>query len=461
MAGGKEHWVVNWVEVLAQAVPPGVPGLPPVGVPVGPPVALPPTGSSEFPLVVYTVLFLAAVAVAVTYWLYVRGRRLEMAWRRAVRERRVELLAEEAVFDDPAFAPEAVKGAAIFLHAEVVAAWTAADDARLAELLGRKLLAEWRCRLRELNKKGWSNRLQRRGRPRVRYVGLINRPGDADDRAVVHVRARMRDRLYDSAGRVVFRDGNDKGRRTMSEYWTMAKRDGRWILVSVETDWEGAHHLRSPIVPSPWADDRLEHIATLERASGATIPPAALAAAVPAELADDLRLAALDLAGFDGRYAPDVLEASARRTVAAWADAIDGDDRPLVHMAGGGNTTRLLHPDRNRRHRLVIRGPRLRQLRITALRPKATPPAMTIEATITARRYIEHRANNAVLVGSRDHDSTFTVRCDLELSDHPRVPWRIVRIHHDHPTTRLWTRLTHELPVEIFDLMSDVTGRRH
>ncbi len=410
---------------------------------------------------VYSVVFLAAVAVAVTYWLYLRGRRLEMGWRRAARERRVELLAEEAVFDDPAFAPETVRAAAVDLHAKLVAAWTAADDAWLAKLLGRKLLGEWRCRLRELDRKGRANVLQRRGRPRVRYVGLVNRPGEADDRVVVHIRARMRDRLYDDAGRVVFRDGNDNGRRTMSEYWTMAKRDGRWILISVETDWEGAHHLRSAIVPSPWADDRLEHVATIERAAGTAIPPGALAEAVPVELDEDLRLAALDLAGFDGRYAPDVLEASAQRTIAAWSDAIDGDDRPLVQMAGGGNTIRLLHPDRNRRQRLVIRGPRLRQLRITALSPKTTPPTMTVEATITARRYIEHRGNNAVMLGSRDHDSTFTVRWDLALSDHPGVPWRIVRIHHDRPTMGLWTRLTHELPVEIFDLVSEVTGRRH
>lgn len=241
----------------------------------------------------------------------------------------------------------------------------------------------------------------------------------------------------------------------------MAKRDGGWILVSVETDWEGAHHLQGPIVPSPWADDRLEHAATLERAAGAVIPPVTLAEAVPATLADDLRVAALDLAGFDGRYAPDVLEAAAHKAVEAWADAIDGDEQPLVQMAGGGNTTRLLHPEGNRRHRLVIRGPRLRGLRITALRPKDTPPSITVEATIAARRYVEHRSNNAVLLGSRDHDSSFTVRWDLALSDHPEVPWRIVRIHQDRPKTGLWVRLTQELPVEIFDVISEMTGRRH
>jgi hypothetical protein len=86
---------------------------------------------------------------------------------------------------------------------------------------------------------------------------------------------------------------------------------------------------------------------------------------------------------------------------------------------------------------------------------------MTVEATFTARRYVEHRASNAVLLGSRDHDSTFTVRWDLALSDRPGLPWRIVRFYHHHPKAGLWRRLTQELPVEIFDLISEITGRRH
>jgi hypothetical protein len=372
----------------------------------------------------------------------------------------VELLAEEAVLDDPSFAPEAVKAAAVELHAGIVGAWTGADDAALSRLLGRELLAEWRRRLKNLRQQQCTNPIRRRGRLRVRYIGLVNRPGDAEDRVVVHVHARMHDRVYDAAGRAVFRDADDNGHRPMSEFWTLAKRDGRWILTSVETDWEGAHHLREPIVPSPWADDRLHDTATIERAAASTIPPATLAEVVPAELPDDLRVAALDLAAFDGRYAPDVLEAAAQRTVAAWAEAIDGNHSTLVALAGGGNTTLLLHPDRDDHHRLVVRGPRLRQLRIVDLRPKGTPPGMTVEATITGRRYLEHRANGAVLVGSRDHDATFTVRWDLVLSDDPSVPWRIVRLDlPDPPSLGRWWRATHQLPVELYTLISETVGR--
>lgn len=436
---------------LGQMVPPGPP---PTGFPGGGPPT--PPGSEAMPWF-YTVAIVAGIAALVVYWLYRRGRRLEWAWRRAVRSRRVELLAEEAVLDDPAFAPEVVKAAAVELHTGIVAAWTAADHCALQALVGRELLAEWHIRLQELQRKGWTNPVRRRGRPRVRYVGLVNRPGDEEDRVVVHIRARMRDRVYDADGHVVFRDGDDNGRHTTSEYWTLAKRDGHWVLASVETDWEGAHHLTDPLIPSPWADDRLADAATIERAAATTIPPATLAGAVPAELAPDLRIAALDLAGFDGRYAPDVLEAAAQQTVAAWAEAIDGNRQPLAALVGQSGVETLLHPDRNRRHRLVIRAPRLRRLRIVALQPKASPPTMTVEAMITGRQYLEHRANGAVLVGSRDHDSAFSVRWDLVLSKDPDVPWHIAHLHlDDPPPIGLWWWLTRALPMAIYDFVSYV-----
>lgn len=406
---------------------------------------------------VYTAGAVTGFITFAAYRAYARGRRLEAAWRRALRSRRVELLAEEAVLDDPAFAPEVVKGAAAALHGKLLVAWTAQDRRGLAEMLGRELLGEWEFRLTELHRRGWTNPIRRRGRPRIRYVGLVNRTGDEEDRVVVHISARVRDRVYDQAGRVLFRDGNDKGRRLLSEYWTLAKRQGAWVLVSVETDWEGTHQLTDPLIPSPWADDRLHDTATLEQASASAIPAGELAGAVPTEFAADLRVAALDLASFDGRYDPDVLQASAQGAVAAWADAIDGNQQPLIDLLGHANVNELLHPDHDRHHRLVIRGPRLRQLRIAELRPKSRPPAMVVLATITGRRYLEHRANRTVLVGSRDHDSTFMLRCELTLSNRPGIPWRINSIRAvDGLSPGWWHLLTYELPLEVYDLMASI-----
>ena len=173
-------------------------------------------------------------------------------------------------------------------------------------------------------------------------------------------------------------------------------------------------------------------------------------------------MAALDLASFDGRYDPDVLQASAQRAIAAWAEAIDGTQQPLVDLVGHPNVEQLLHPDHDRRHRLVIRGPRLLQLRIVALQPKARPPAMVLLATVSARRYLEHRANRTVLVGSRDHDSRFTIRCELALSDRPGVPWQISSIRIvDGLSPGWWYLLSRELPLEVYDLMASIFDPGH
>ena len=138
------------------------------------------------------------------------------------------LAAEEATFDDPAFDPAMVQAAAAELHAGVVAAWSADNRKRLAELVSPELLAEWVRRLDELRRRGWCNPLRRRGRLQVRYVGLANRTGQRDDRVVVHLRARMDDAIYDRHGRIVFRDLDDSGRHTHCEFWTLGRRDGRW-----------------------------------------------------------------------------------------------------------------------------------------------------------------------------------------------------------------------------------------
>ena len=47
------------------------------------------------------------------------------------------------------------------------------------------------------------------------------------------------------------------------------------------------------------------------------------------DFAGDAHAAALDLSLADGRFAPDVLEITARRAATAWAEAVDGDDARL------------------------------------------------------------------------------------------------------------------------------------
>jgi hypothetical protein len=136
--------------------------------------------------------------------------------------------------------------------------------------------------------------------------------------------------------------------------------------------------------------------------------------------------AALDLANMDGRFAPDVLEASARRALAAWAEAVDGADSALDAIATPETVQAMLFPnDPSRRNRLVVRGPTLRRLRIVEVNAAADPPAMLVEAEVAGRRYIEDRNTTTVVWGRNDTEEVFFERWLMVITDDPATPWRI------------------------------------
>ena len=379
-----------------------------------------------------TILFMLAIVYFFVAWLLVKYRgwsfRLGVVRRR--REHEVEILAEEAAADDPVFAPESVKAAAAQLHGDIIKAWNDADSKALAGLLGKDLLVEWKRRLDDFERKGWHNVSEVVAPPQVQYVGLVNRADDAEDRVVVHVSVRLRDVVYDRQQRVITRneDANHDGLITQSEYWTLARRGPGWILVSIEQEFEGAHNLKEPIVPSPWADERLHDEAVTERALAAAVPDAQVREVGDVDFDGDARITALDMANVDGRFAPDVLEAAARRALAGWTEAVDGDDAALEAIAAPGVAAELLYPgDPSHRNRLVVRGLQLRQLRITAVDAKADPPAISVEAEISGARYVENRDTTTVVSGSKDRETVFTERWRLVLNGQDGSPWRIAR----------------------------------
>jgi len=349
-----------------------------------------------------------------------------MRKRRAARERQVELASAEAAADDAAFGAVEVRGEAAALLNLIVKAWTARDRNTLARMLGPDLMVEWNRRLDDFDRKGWHNVCEILEAPKVEYLGLVNRAEDADDRVTVRVQSRQRDIVRDGAGRVITRR-NQPEIVTVAEYWTLGKREGRWVLLSIEQDAEGAHHLDAGIVASPWSDDdRLRDEAVTELATADAVPDDQLAGLADLDFDGTARAAALDLAMVDGRFAPDVLEAAARRAVAAWAEAVDGDDAALERIATPGAVRELLYAgDASARTRLVVRGPRLEALRITALHADATPPAMLVEADVRGRRYREDRDTVAVVEGSKERETTFTERWTMTLDGDDSSPWRI------------------------------------
>lgn len=333
--------------------------------------------------------------------------------RRAERAKEVSVASFEAGQEDPVFAAEQVRPAAAALYGAIQKAWDARDRAALGELMHADLMVEWVKRLDDFDSRGWHSRVTVVGSPVVEYMGLVNRAADEEDRVVVRITADLEAYVRTDAGREILRDGADSKQSTHSEYWTLGKRTGGWRLLSIEADEEGRHHLESALVATPEGDERLRD-ETVEEIAREDAAPAgtALGELVDADFADDARAAALDLSLVDGRFTPDVLAAAARRLAAAWAEAVDGGDEPLERVASPAAVQELLHPA-GPDTRLVVRGLRMRGLRIVAL----DPPAMEVEVEFSGRRYVEDRATQALLSGSREDELSFTERWRMELAE--------------------------------------------
>lgn len=371
-------------------------------------------------VVIGVVFFGSAIGAMVTGW------RLDK--KRKARDARVRTASAEAAEDDPYFAADLVTADAVALFVACQTAWDQRDRQALAGLVGTDLLAEWTRRLDDFDAKGWHNTVQVQREPECLYVGITNREDDTEDRVVVRIAALMRDVVVTDTGQELFRDGAKAAVVSVAEYWTLARLGDRWIVVSIETDKEGAHNLSAPIVASPWSDtERLRDEAYVEQAAADAVPEGTkVGELVDVDFAADARAAANDLSLVDGRFAPAVLEAAARRAVAGWAEAVDGPDDALAAVATPAAMQELLYPgDDGQATRLVVRGPQVQAVRIVGLDAQAEPPAMTIEADVRGRRYIENRDTVALVSGSRDREVTFTERWVLGLDGADDTPWRI------------------------------------
>ena len=387
-------------------------------------------GQVAFFWVLLTIIVLVVLAAVVSAKLTARRIRRE----RAARDARVRTAAVEAAQDDEAFAPDRVVADVGALFTAIQSAWDARDEATLAQLVGSDLLVEWRRRLADFARRGWHNRVRILDRPDVEYIGLVNRERDEEDRIVAHVEARLEDVVEGPGGVRILKDGATSSVSDLSEYWTLGKREGRWVLVSIEQDAEGSHQLRAPIVASPWGDDARLRDASLVEGAVADAAPAGVATAelISVSLADDARAQALDLSLADARFAPDVLEVAARAAADGWAEAVDGDDAALEQVASPQAVQALLYgADAGRTTRLVVRGPRVEGLRIERLTPSPEPATMTVGVRLRGRRYVENRDTADVVSGSKDREITWSERWTLALDGTDATPWRLVGVGAD------------------------------
>ena len=388
-------------------------------------------GGGILVLIVIAVIVVYVLPRLIAFWRAQQSTGTAARRRVAQRERRVELAAAEASEDDTAFAPDRVRADAAQLFKDVQTAWDSGDRVRLRGLVAPDLLAEWEMRLDDFDRKGWHNRVQLLGEPTVEYVGLRNVGDDRHDRVVVRIEARLRDYVEDSYGQRIARVDTISDTTRVREFWTLGKREDHWILISIEQGAEGAHSLDEEIVATPFADEQaMRDESLLEGAAADSVPEGTeISDLADLDFEGDARAAALDLSLADGRFAPDVLEVAARRAVGAWAEAVDGNDAGLLKIAHKQAADEMLHPgDPSHRTRLVVRGPRVKQIRIVGLDAASKPPAMTIEVDLQGRRYIENRDTAAVLSGSQARATSFTERWTLALDGDAAQPWRIAAV---------------------------------
>lgn len=381
-------------------------------------------GSFQFLIVI------ALIVLAVVLFGYFKREAIAARYRarRKARTDEVRLAAAEATEDDPQFASDVVIPAAEGLFREVQRAWDARDRPALARALGPQLLEEWQRRLDGFDRRHWHNRVEVVGPVAVEYVGLTNRTADEDDRVVVHVETRLHDYVTGQRGEQLIRQDSGPEIAPVAEYWTLGKRDGRWILLSIERDEEGRHHLDEPIVASPWADEKaLNDEAVVEVAQAERLPEGvAVREIADLQYEGTARQAALDLSLADGRFAPAVLEVAVRRAVEGWAEAVDGPDDRLLAVATASAAQELLHPgDPSGRTRLVVRGPRVERLTLTALDAATDPPSLTVELEVHGRRYVEDRETLEVQSGRPDTETKWLERWRLELDGEEQNPWKI------------------------------------
>jgi hypothetical protein len=343
---------------------------------------------------------------------------------RTDREAAVRLAAVQAADEDPLFEAGLVTQRAAALFVAIQRAWSVDDVTALRRLVGPELMVEWQARLADFRRKGWRNQVDVLDGPEVRYVGVTNRAGDAEDRVVVRLTARLRDVVVDRAGNVLPSDEGEVSR--VNEYWTLGKHAGEWVVVSVEQEREGAHHLAAPLVAAPESDDaRLRAEAVMEVAVADGVPAEQVAELLSPGFSGTARAAALDLSLVDGRFAPDVLATAVGEVVGAWAQAIDGPDEPLAARTTPLALRALLYPTASPRARLVIRGEDVQATTIVAVTP-GPPPEVRLQLDVAGVQYVEDRDTTEVLAGSKRRRTTTRQRWTLRLSDDPRRPWLVV-----------------------------------
>lgn len=347
--------------------------------------------------------------------------------RRDRRRRTLQPAAADAALDDSGLEVAALEAAAVELLHGYVHAWAVCDEPALRALATERQGERWVAHARAMLPQPHLRRdvVAVRGLS-ASLAGLQNRHEAV--RASVFVDG-------DADLAVVGRDAPPARGRTwqmpLAAYWTLERRDDGWIVQAVREEHEGRAQLESEVVATPWADPALGDDALLELADGdaAVSVGAPLPAMSGVHGGSEAVTALEDLALVDARAAPAVVELCARRMLAAWEEAVAGDDQPLRALAHESAAERLLDRYRDGTVR-VLADLRVDSLAITAAEPAATPPWVRVDARLSARWYRRHEATGAVRAGARGRARLpLDGELWLTLEATGPTPWRLRAAH--------------------------------
>jgi predicted lipid-binding transport protein (Tim44 family) len=320
-----------------------------------------------------------------------------MLFRRSRRMRAATRAAAVAATDDPAFAPDVLVEAVIDCFFEIQDAWQAREPKRLARVLTEELVADdvGSQFLFEVAK----------AVPEVQLVGVVNRPGSADDQVVALV-------SYELV------PSGDRHR----EYWTLRRQGGQWRIAAIEAGPEGRHHLAAPLVAEPAADDALHDQSVLEVAAADPPPPTTPWSDLVSAPQTDPEAVARDVALIDPRFSHTALESIVRIVADAWMQAALGVTAPLQDLAEPEALRALTRP-RGGESRVIVRGLKLLAVHVVAV-DLCDHPKVTVEAEFRGRRALRNRGHETLRLGSLRLPTKFRERWTFALRD-DRTGWRL------------------------------------
>jgi hypothetical protein len=286
-----------------------------------------------------------------------------IGWWHNARARRLASQVESAALVDGDFAAPGAREAALALYGRLAGRqrpWAHV----LKELLGRDA-AGW-C---EFTGAAPGSTVEARLR-RLDLVRVLDR-GEAGTPRVVF---RVESSLSVSGG-----IGSEE--HTTRVYWTLARKSSDWELVAVEDEHNGKRHLKQLPSETPELDVARLHDREVLESATTNIPEGELEARyVNGEHACHELI--LDLSLVDDRFAPPVIECSARRLLAAWEEATNGRPDALEGLASKSSIDRILLPERGLPRSL--REPRIRELKVVQVDTERTPASIAALGTIRA-----------------------------------------------------------------------------